>query len=244
MGTLEEAFKKLEPAITAIRKEEIIKKTRSTSILLEEISQLAATVIEDREQFLAIPRFDSTLIDTFQDRIDAYFYSYTKFSEIEYHKNDTLTEWNAMEKRAFAIRKRALSRLRILAEESNNIRELTELKQLTGKRGRDNLTLAFLKLSEKVAAQREELLSLNFSEEDITEVETVFATLKTLLPLIDTPHEEKKRLKFLMQQAYTYLILAERVIKKYGAMLFEDTKRAEVYKSSSFVQRGKQKGKS
>jgi hypothetical protein len=229
MGTASEAFTRFEEEIRAIPNTELIGKNRSITAILGETSELVVTSNDDFDTFAEIPRFNTDLIELLPFRLDAFMYCYTQFEEIALEGSDAKKEWKEIEPRAYIVKKRLLRRLRMLAEERDDLIEKVELIKIAKGQGRRDLTLDFMQLSEKVKQQHDGLISIGYTESDLAEVETIYETLKRLLGSVQRPKKEVEDAQTLMEQAYTFLMLAVNPIKAYGQMIFEDTEREQLY---------------
>jgi len=240
MGTAENAFFMHQAEIEAIPENQLIGKNRPVEKITSEVSQLYVVAKEDREEFEAIGRFDISLIDTLHTRRDAYLHCYSMYQEVIFDSAAALEAFRALEEQAYKDKKKLLSRLKMIAMENGDKNELKELRQIAYGNGREDLTLDFLKLSGKVKKQKPELLDMGYVEEELDRVELTFIKLKDLIGSINLPNAERESRQLLMDQAYTFLAMAESKIKDYGQMLFEGTDREDLYKSESRQKIGSQ----
>lgn len=240
--SVQDAFLKTKQFISSIPRTELIGRNRTMNAILGETTQLAQTAKEDRDQFTRLTRFDITTIDLFPQYIDAFLYCYVQFEEVAFDKGEALELFRKLEPKAQTRKKKLIRRLMLIAEENGNDDEIKELKKIKMGRGREDLTMDYLKLAGKARRQERDLATLNYNDDEISDIEDTFERLRRLLGSIKTPNQKTQELKLLMEQAYTLLHQKEAQIKKYGQLLFEGTPRAELYKSSFLMQSGRMGG--
>lgn len=239
MGTPQEALENHRTAIEAISEAEISNPNLATTDIFGEASELVVVATEDYEQFRSLSRFDLLAIDTLQERIDAYMLTVAQFEEVAMEKGEAREQWLELEPKAYALKRRLMRRLRLFYEEENNKQGIEHLNNIAVGRGRRDLTMDFLQLSELTKKEQEALASLGFTADDAASVGETFESLKALLGSINAPVKEVESRKLLMQQAYTYLHEAVSSIRRYGQLIFADDEvRLKLYKSEARVSYG------
>lgn len=240
MGTPQEALANHRTYIEAIPEDQLSKQNLSTNDIFGEASELVTVATEDYEKFQAMTRFDLFFIDTLQERIDAYMMAVSLFEEVALDKGEAKEAWADLEPIAYDVKRHLMRRLRLLYEEDNNRQGIELLNSIAIGRGRRDLTMDFLQLSELAVKEQDALGTLAYSAEQVAYVAEIFESLKKLLGSINTPVKEVEARKLLMQQAYTYLHEAVSTIRRYGQLIFaDDDDRLKLYKSESHMETGR-----
>ncbi len=173
-------------------------------------------------------------IHSLQERLDAFMHCFVTYQDVALDKSEAKEQWDSIEPEAYKKKRKLLNRLELIYKEDNRPADLKEIKQIAIGRGRRDLTMDYLQLSEIAVKDAPQLASLNFGEEEVARVSEIFETLKSLIGPITTPKAEIEVKKLLMEQAYTYLDQAVSSIRTYGQLIFEGEEREKLYKSEHY----------
>lgn len=244
MGTPKEAFELHAQTITAIGTDRLRPRFDSMEDLFEQTSQLITYVREDRAAFEAIPRFDISIIDTLEDRLNALIYLFGYYTEVALNKSEAREQWDALEPQAHQLKRDIIESLRFIYEELGDDKRLKELTEIAIGTGRKDLFCDFAQLSGVAVRDKAHLISMGLPE---TIVEDTDAIRDQLLPLFGsleaTPEEVEKR-ALMVQQSFTWLDEAVSEIRRYGKFAFRnDAEKQERYKNQNDVLAGKASAK-
>ncbi len=239
MGSTAEAFEKHQGNITQIAEADLRARHLAVETIIGEASELVNSATEDISSFTKMARFEMDNIHSLQERIDAFMYSYALFQDVALDKSEAKELWDNVESEAYVAKRKLLKRLELIYDEDGRHDDLKQIKQIAIGRGRRDLTMDYLQLSEIAVKDAEHLASLNFGEADVARISEIFEILKSLIGSITTPKAEIEEKKLLMEQAYSYLDQSVSSIRKYGQLIFDGEDREKLYKSESHIEYGK-----
>jgi len=239
MGSTAEAFVKHEGFIKEIGEADLRSRHLAVETIVGEVSELVNTSLQDSSAFSKITRFEMSNIETLQERLDAFMHCFAAYQDVALDKSEAKEQWDAIEAEAYREKRKLLKRLGLIYEEDGRPADLKEIKQIAIGRGRRDLTMDYLQLSEIAVKDALPLASLNYGEAEIARISEIFETLKSLIGTVTTPKAEIEERLLVMEQAYTYLDQAVSSIRTYGQLIFDGEDRESLYKSKSHVDYGK-----
>lgn len=232
----QEAYDRLLPTLQSYKKRRVQKPNYPVDKILAEAKKVCHISKEDKKK-LVNAGLNPEVIDTFEERIDAFTIASARYVVLMDEQNDKLdNKYQKLEESAKELRRNIIHAFRFAYRDNKSA--INSLGRISKGRSRMDMIFDFVSLIKLAEVHPEELNTINFDLSLMEKANFYHKKLNELVAKLTVSPKEISEVKKIRNNAYDYMNESLQLIKEYGQFVFwKDEERKSLYKREYLAHR-------